>query len=199
MQPSEDYYQILDIDPSASFEQIKQAFRRLARRYHPDIAGESSVDRFRHITEAYQVLIDPQRRQEFDRKRHSLSSSAANTPPAAAASRPQVVVRSTPIQPSPDQQAEIQQGVRSIKQLLKTKQLMNAVHQAQDLVKQFPHSVAAKHALALAYHWVGNAFVYRGDKEAAQFYLLKSLEIEPDNPALVFEVRRDLARIGLQR
>lgn len=64
-----DYYEILGIDRNASPEEIKRAFRRLAREYHPDVRkGDPQADeRFKEINEAYQVLNDPDRRAQYDR------------------------------------------------------------------------------------------------------------------------------------
>lgn len=62
-----DYYEVLGVPRDASAEQIKKAYRRLAMRYHPDVADDAdSADRFKQIGEAYAVLSDPQKRQMYD-------------------------------------------------------------------------------------------------------------------------------------
>lgn len=63
-----DLYSILGIKPTASAAEIKRAYRRLARRYHPDInPGDRAAElRFRQIAEAYETLIDPERRRRYD-------------------------------------------------------------------------------------------------------------------------------------
>jgi molecular chaperone DnaJ len=67
MTPSKDYYQILGIQKNASQEEIKSAFRRLARQYHPDVCKETgAVDKFKEINEAYQVLGDERKRSQYD-------------------------------------------------------------------------------------------------------------------------------------
>jgi len=55
-----DYYAILNLSPQADSEEIKRAFRRLARQFHPDVAGEGSRERFEQIYRAYQVLSNPE-------------------------------------------------------------------------------------------------------------------------------------------
>ena len=62
-----DYYDTLGIERDASQEEIKRAYRRLARRYHPDVSDEADAEeRFKEIGEAYEVLKDPEKRAAYD-------------------------------------------------------------------------------------------------------------------------------------
>jgi DnaJ-class molecular chaperone len=63
-----DYYKILGVDRKASTEDIKKAFRRLARKHHPDVnpGDKSAEQRFKEINEAYEVLSDPDKRNKYD-------------------------------------------------------------------------------------------------------------------------------------
>ncbi|HEX6212188.1 MAG TPA: J domain-containing protein [Methylomirabilota bacterium] len=62
-----DYYRILGVDRNADDKAIKSAYRKLARKYHPDVAkGKDSGERFREVTEAYEVLSDPEKRRRYD-------------------------------------------------------------------------------------------------------------------------------------
>lgn len=63
-----DYYKILEIQRDASQDEVKQAYRRLARKYHPDISKEKDAEaRFKDVGEAYEVLKDPEKRAAYDR------------------------------------------------------------------------------------------------------------------------------------
>src|SRR6195256_6401222 len=62
-----DYYVLLGVSRTATDEQIRSAYRKLARQYHPDVnSAADAAERFKAVTEAYEVLTDPQRRQRYD-------------------------------------------------------------------------------------------------------------------------------------
>lgn len=65
---AEDYYQILGVGRDASAADIQKAYRKLARKYHPDVSKESHAEeRFKELGEAYEVLKDPDKRAAYDR------------------------------------------------------------------------------------------------------------------------------------
>ncbi|MDA3919597.1 MAG: DnaJ domain-containing protein [Salinisphaera sp.] len=62
-----DYYKILGVARDASVDDVKRAYRKLARKYHPDVSAEDDAgDRFREANEAYEVLKDPEKRAAYD-------------------------------------------------------------------------------------------------------------------------------------
>jgi len=63
-----DYYEVLGVARDASDEEIRKAFRKLARKYHPDVAEDKAVGevRFKELNEAYDVLSDPEKRRKYD-------------------------------------------------------------------------------------------------------------------------------------
>ena len=71
MSSKRDYYEVLGVDRSAPPEEIKKAYRGLARRYHPDVSDVPDAEtRFKEINEAYEVLSDPEKRATYDRFGH---------------------------------------------------------------------------------------------------------------------------------
>lgn len=67
--PAKDYYDVLGVRRDASGDEIKRAYRTLAREHHPDVADDKSgaEHRFKEINEAYEVLSDPRKREQYDR------------------------------------------------------------------------------------------------------------------------------------
>lgn len=77
-----DYYKVLGVAPEASPDDIKKAYRRLARKYHPDVSKEANAEsRFKEVGEAYEVLKDPDKRAEYDQLRRYGGAGGEFRPP----------------------------------------------------------------------------------------------------------------------
>jgi hypothetical protein len=99
--PSGDYYRLLQVDPSADQEVVEAAYRRLARKYHPDLnPGDQAGAVMRQLNEAYAVLKDPARRAAYDRER-SRGARAQAEKPRARERRPSEPRRANSRRPEP--------------------------------------------------------------------------------------------------
>lgn len=78
----QDYYKILGVDKSASESDIKKAYRKLARKYHPDVSKEPNAEEeFKKVNEAYEVLRDKEKRAAYDQLGHNWKAGQDFRPP----------------------------------------------------------------------------------------------------------------------
>jgi molecular chaperone DnaJ len=78
-----DYYEVLGVSKTATADEVKKAFRKLARKHHPDAGG--SEDKFKEINEAYEVLSDAEKRKQFDQYGQYFGEGFTGPPPGAGA------------------------------------------------------------------------------------------------------------------
>src|SRR5947208_8636873 len=85
-----DYYETLGVPKTASEDEIRSAFRKLARKHHPDVAKDKKVaeEKFKEMNEAYEVLSDSERRKKYDQLGADWNRPGGFQPPPAWGAQP---------------------------------------------------------------------------------------------------------------
>lgn len=216
MQQSE-CYRLLGLSRNASLEDIKLSYRRLARKYHPDLnqGDPAAADKFRLVQQAYQILKD------VEAGLISRQVGYANSDPKPSYTpSPNTVKVKVEVKPDPKSKAtevrsrDVRQQVdpiasdpelrlkldtlRHLQDLLKQRRYIVAIAVAEGMRARFPKSAEVIHWQAVTYHRWGTELLLKAKFREAEIFLNKALNTDPSNRELAFEVNRDLERIKNQ-
>jgi hypothetical protein len=213
-------YRLLGIPRNATLDDIKVAYRRLARKYHPDVNQDdpSATDKFRLVQEAYKMLKDADKSDGSSAAAASSYGStvwrspAATTPiqtttkktsesPKTPKAQPKVKVevkqvnnQVDPINSDPELKLKLDM-LRRVQDLLKQKKYIVAIAVVEGMSERFPNSPEVIHWKAVTYHRWSSELILVGKLREAEIYLNKALTTDPKNRELIFEVKRDLERV----
>jgi tetratricopeptide (TPR) repeat protein len=214
-------YRLLGIPRNATLDDIKVAYRRLARKYHPDVNQDdpSATDKFRLVQEAYKMLKDADKGDTSNASGGSgygtnVWRSPATTPVQTTTKKPseptkppqsqpkikvevrQVSNQVDPINSDPELKLKLDM-LRRVQDLLKQKKYIVAIAVVEGMSERFPNSPEVIHWKAVTYHRWSNELILTGKLREAEIYLNKALNTDPKNRELIFEVKRDLERVQL--
>ena len=213
-------YRLLGIPRNATLDDIKVAYRRLARKYHPDVNQDdpAATDKFRMVQEAYKMLKDA---DNSDGASTTAASSYGSTvwrspspstpiqtttkktpePPKTPKAQPKVKVevkqvnnQVDPINSDPELKLKLDM-LRRVQDLLKQKKYIVAIAVVEGMSERFPNSPEVIHWKAVTYHRWSSELILVGKLREAEIYLNKALTTDPKNRELIFEVKRDLERV----
>lgn len=191
-------YQILGLTPHATELQIKEAYRKLAKQYHPDLnpGDQQAADQFVRIKQAYETLIAALAHRSQP-PGSSTRSTAAPTQPHVKVSVKKRAKPSPPAPPdlSPEQEQIKQRVLYQLRDLLKQRQWQRAIKYAEDLAARLPHQPDISQLQAKAYHGWARELINRQRYDEARPYLQKAMKVDSTNRWLWQEIERDYIRI----
>ncbi len=198
-----DCYRSLGLRSGASYEEIKAAYRRLARQLHPDANpnNQQAKDRFILVTEAYKFLltvVQPSGLVEGKSRSDGTSKpsqAAAQTSPAV-----KVTIRKTnPVKPNPNLTFQEQQlketSYEQLQQLLRSHRFPRAIALVEGLAQRLPQDPEIRQWQAITYQRWGRQLIQERQLDKARLYLKKALRTDPQNRSLWAEVEQDFRRM----
>jgi curved DNA-binding protein CbpA len=189
-----DHYRVLGLRSGAAFEDIKAAYRQLARRYHPDVnsGDQQAKEKFIQVTQAYQALADVLAPE---------GDSAAQ--PAAVSSEPATAQPAPRVQVNPQLSAAEQQLKQALyeqlQQLLQAMRWPRAIALVEGLAQRFPADIEVRQWQAITYQRWGRGLIQQQNWDKAERYLKKALKTDPHNKSLWREVTQDLQQLQQAR
>ncbi|HEY9881049.1 MAG TPA: J domain-containing protein [Leptolyngbyaceae cyanobacterium] len=204
-----DYYRILGLRSGAAFDEVKTAYRRLARRYHPDVnpGDQRAKDRFIQITQAYQALAEVVTPEEAPEQVESTASGgikASGSQVGTTDSQP--VDKSSKVAKRPKVQvtAQLSQADLQLKQqfyehlqsLFQSQKFPRAIALVEGLAQRFPGDLEVRQWQAITYQRWGRYLIQQGKLDKAERYLQKALRTDTHNKSLWREVSLDLQRLN---
>lgn len=199
-----DCYRVLGLKSGASSEEIKAAYRRLARQYHPDVnpGDQRAKEKFIEVTEAYKQLLSSgagSGSANPSRETTAAPPTANGTTPTTGSTggsvKTTVKRKSPPIQFNPNLSPADQQlkasSYKQLQQLLLDHRYPRAIALVEGLVRRIPQDPEITQWQAIVYQRWGHHLIGQRQFDKARIYLKKALKTDPHNRSLWAEVEKD--------
>jgi tetratricopeptide (TPR) repeat protein len=205
-------YRLLGLPRNATIDDVKVAYRRLARKYHPDTNRDDpyAAEKFQRVQEAYKILKDhegkplpPMPQPNTQPPRQSPPQVKVKVEPKTNPSHPKQTAqgktnaKATPIQ-DPETKLKLDM-INRVRELLRQKKYLVAIPLMEGMNGRFPNTPEVIHWQAVVYYRYGNELILQGKLRQAEIFLQKALNTDPANRELCFECKRDLERIQMQK
>ncbi|MEM7769271.1 MAG: J domain-containing protein [Cyanobacteria bacterium P01_A01_bin.37] len=202
-------YRLLGLNAGASADEVKTSYRRLVRRYHPDVNPnnqEWAKQKFIELTHAYQSLTDTLSSATAKTSTQFNSSSPvprhsppqADQPPSpqsqSSSPPPPIQIRPNPALSDIDNQLK-KSSYRQLQELLRNKRFARAIALVEGLVQRIPTDQEAKQWQAIAYQQYARHFTNEHQYAKAKIYLKKALRVDPNNRKLWSDIKEELNRL----
>lgn len=198
----EQSYQVLGLTVDATLEEVKNSYRVLAKKYHPDVNPQDSRshDKFIEINQAYNLLIKILKPTETRFERTESESFASSSSSGKNAPRTRIrVQKKSKCEERPeltDDEKRLKQKVYlDLQKFLKAQNFARAVVLLEALIQRLPTDPDVKIWLASAYQQLGSQLITRKKLGQARLYLKKALRTDPHNRRLWVQVERDFSRL----
>lgn len=194
-------YQVLEISPTATAQEIKIAYRQLARKYHPDLnpGDRQAEDRFKLIVQAYRTLLTvPQSTSSTSTKTTPNPDPTSTKKTGGVRFHVKQRERTPPSSLSSEEKLLKLSTLNQVYTLLKRQNFQQAVDAIEKLAIRFPKDPDVQPWLAVAYHRWARQLISRQQCDRARIYLKKALQADPHNKKLWQEIDRDYKAIERQ-
>lgn len=191
-----DYYRVLGLRTGASFEDVKAAYRKLARKYHPDVNPDDqrAQDRFIKVTQAYDALLQvfqPEEPEELvDDEPDSEEEIEESPPPSPVQMNPAL---------SAHEQKLKQDSYVQLQTFLKQQKYPRAIALVEGLAQRITQDPEVRQWQAITYQRWSRELINQGQLKKARIYLGKALKTDPLNKSLWVEINRDFQTIEQRR
>ena len=190
-------YRVLELTTDATEQEIKTAYKKLARKYHPDLNPSDRAKaeaQFKLISLAYQTLISA-RQQPNTQNRQYYTSNQPASPTPTVSSRVRFHVKHPQQRKveniSFEQRLYKASTLNQIYSLLKRKKWQQAIEVAENLTTDFPGDTQVSEWLAVVYHRWARKLIERQHYDHARIYLKKALQADPHNKQLWLAIDQD--------